>query len=122
MKDSTILLVVNSQGATFVQKYKVDSIYLVDLPVQLDTEQLGLQFNFEELSKLTLPFGFETELKTRENKAKGTIITIVNILLACFLVLLLIYVVILLKEKNDLNTRIRLLNDTNPSDVPLTGH
>lgn len=61
-----------------------------------------------------------TDQKIRENKTKGTIITILNILLTCFLVLLLIYIIILLKERNDLKTRIRVLNDTNPSEVPLT--
>lgn len=119
IKDSEIIVILDEDEKLFLKKFKINSTCSVEVDEQIETEQLGLQFNFLDQSKLILPFGFETDLKVRETKAKGTIITILNILLTCLLVLLLIYIIILLKEKNDLSTRIRVLNDTNPSDVPL---
>lgn len=45
--------------------------------------------------------------------------TILNIVLACLLAFLLIYLVVILRERSNLKNRIYLINETDPNNIPL---
>jgi len=89
----------------------------VEISYEYDIRQLALKFNFSEESSLNLGITLNATEEKKLKSFQGIVLTILNIVLSCILVLFLIYLIVLLKQRNDLKKKIRLNNQENTSEL-----